>query len=80
MDEEFRKTLAVPTVLANRVYVSRGEGAARIAFGEAVDGEIFYRTAVQLSIVDTIALRDLLERILTAPDAPEIDRSPGATH
>ena len=60
MDPEFRKSLNVPAIWANRIHVARTTGGVRIAFGEILDGEINYRSAVMLADSDAIAMRDLL--------------------
>lgn len=72
MDDELKKSLAVPALAANRFYAlqltfSTGGvvtgSSLRLAFGEAIDGQITYHQAVNLSEADAVALRDRLNAI-----------------
>jgi hypothetical protein len=60
MDDEQRKTMQVPSLYANRFFMTRMTNGVRIAFGETIDGEAFYSGAMMMSDADALALRDLL--------------------
>lgn len=56
--------MAVGATAVNRFYVSiTGDGRARMAFGEVLDEELFYRVAVSMAEDDAIALRDFLNQL-----------------
>lgn len=68
MEDEQRKTLALPAIAVNRTYISRiTNGNTRLSFGEVIEGEMFYRVAVMLPEADVIALRDLLNQLFPEP-------------
>lgn len=69
INEEYKQSLATPALFSNRFVVARmGDGIARLAFGEAVDGEVHFHSAIRIPEIDLAALRDLLNEQLPAAE------------
>lgn len=65
LPENLERAFAGPAVFSNRIYATLSPLGIRLTFMESSpNGEEQYRTAAYLSILDGIALKDLLERQL----------------
>lgn len=60
-----------PAVLSNRFFISLGDSGVRIAFCEkwSPESPTVFRTAVTMGFQDTIALKNLLQTMLTDVEA-----------
>ena len=63
MDADKRAAISVPATVTDRFYLITTDTHMRIAFGETVDGETTYHSAVSMLNADADALAELIERL-----------------
>ena len=80
-DEELRASFAGPAFHSNKMFLTMTAAGARIAFMEQVGDKVppVYRTAVLLSYLDAVSLRDLITRQLKNIEAAFKPAEPAAT-
>lgn len=68
-DFELRAAFSGPAVLSNKMYCTAGPFGVRIAFMEQIGDKVSpqFRAAVTMSREDAVALRGIIEQVLSFP-------------
>lgn len=70
-DQETTQALSLPATYINAIYPMTQKGIVRLSFGEAVDGNTHFHSAVVMSKTVAEMLKDALTEALESLDADE---------
>jgi len=75
-EEEYEAAFENPAIYCNRMFLRTSPSGIRLSFGEqsSPDKKAWFRTSVFLTILDAIALRDLLQSQLDHVKKVQIDK------
>jgi hypothetical protein len=63
-DQEYAMAFSGPAIFSNKIIAFLHGGGVRVTFGEMTRDGSEFRAAVSLSVLDAIALRDVLSHVL----------------